>query len=389
MRYYKIFFPVLVLLLLVIPLFHMNMSEITEQENRTLAKFPEIKKKNKLNESYGKDFESWLGDRFWGRDQLINVRFKSLYKINGRIENEKAFIGDDGWMFEKSQTVYVPSLKNQRKQIEKDVQTLKKIINKFKGKNIPIYLVIGNNREMLYQKYWERYYKPSPRLSYEKEIIQRMSDYHNVKIIPVQDELEKMAEEELIFFKDDSHLTNLAKGFIIQKIFQKMAEDRVWEEKNVVLKSVKEIKTQEYVANISAKLGLAGKTKTTSLETSLQLSGLTSKILETRAFVVQEEDNVFKGGIVRPYVKSVNDKAPVHKTGIFLGSCYAEDAYDVLAPLFKTAFKIRHNVQEMGEDAVSFMRKKIDELSDVEQDSIVVMIIGQWSLGELEKLINE
>ena len=54
MKYYKIFFPILVLFLLVIPLFHINMAEVTEQENRTLAKFPEIKKESKLNENYGK-----------------------------------------------------------------------------------------------------------------------------------------------------------------------------------------------------------------------------------------------------------------------------------------------------------------------------------------------
>ena len=88
MKYYRLFFGISILIALALPLFHMNTAEITEQENRTLAKFPKMRKKGKLNTNYGKEFESWLGDRFWGRDQLIDTRFQALYKINGRIENE-------------------------------------------------------------------------------------------------------------------------------------------------------------------------------------------------------------------------------------------------------------------------------------------------------------
>ena len=115
-KLFNLFWVLIFLIGSVIPLSHMNMAEITEQENRTLAKFPSIKKKGKLNFNYGKEFETWLGDRFWGRKQLIDARFQALYKINGRIENEKAFIGDDGWMFKKHKTVNIPSLKsNERK----------------------------------------------------------------------------------------------------------------------------------------------------------------------------------------------------------------------------------------------------------------------------------
>ena len=68
----------------VIPLFHMNTAEITEQENRTLEKFPEMKKGKEFNLNYGKEFESWLGDRFGGRGAIIFLNVSIHYLITGK-----------------------------------------------------------------------------------------------------------------------------------------------------------------------------------------------------------------------------------------------------------------------------------------------------------------
>ena len=48
MKYYKILFVVFALFSLVVPLFYMDIAHISEQENRTLARFPRVKKNNKL-----------------------------------------------------------------------------------------------------------------------------------------------------------------------------------------------------------------------------------------------------------------------------------------------------------------------------------------------------
>ena len=64
MRFFKIFWILLFLSGSVIPLFHMDTAQITEQENRGLAKFPKVKKNREINTNYGKEFEAWLGDRF-------------------------------------------------------------------------------------------------------------------------------------------------------------------------------------------------------------------------------------------------------------------------------------------------------------------------------------
>ena len=146
MKYYKIFFPVIVLLLLVFPLIKMNTAQITKKENRTLAKFPKISGKEGVNTKFGKEFESWLGDRFWGREQLIEVNFQTLYKINGRIENDRAVMTSDGMAFGKKMVKDFcrPIDKKQFNKIKTNLAKLKKWS---KEHNIKLYVLIPPDKE--------------------------------------------------------------------------------------------------------------------------------------------------------------------------------------------------------------------------------------------------
>ena len=376
MKYYKIFFSVFGLIFLIVPLFRMDVAKISEQENRTLAKFPEISKNGQMNSNYGKEFETWLGDRFWGRDKLINARFQMLYKINGRIENDKAFIGDDGWMFSKSKTVNRPSIEKQRKRIEKDIRILKAFSDKFKRKSIPIYLVLLPEREILYQKYWEKYYKLGPLLDYEGEIVRLLKGYPNIKVLPIKEKINDLANRELVFHKDDEHLTSLPRQVIIKTLFQQLKKDYFPKDKYVLLNEEQKVKTRKHTANIAAQLGFLGKVELNEKIFSLSLN-LKSIKIEEKEYVVQK-DNGYKGITLTPYVVSKNKDAPILKEGIFVGPCYTETAYDVLSPLFSTSKKIRLNVSEAGKDAIKYMKEKMKSLYALKENSaVIIMVINE------------
>lgn len=385
MRYYKIFFPVLVLLLLMIPLFHMNMSEITEQENRTLAKFPEIKKKNKLNESYGKDFESWLGDHFWGRDQLIQARFKSLYKINGRIENERAFIGDDGWMFSKEIIPLHPTI-HQRWWIKNSVEKLVKFADKFKGKNIPIYLVPIPDRSLIYKKYWERYYKKNwPTLDAVEEMEKMLENYPNIKIVPIKAELQEIAKSELVFYKNDSHLTPLSESIITKKIFSTLKKD--YNLTNIQLKQLESTEKTEETAYLSALLDLPAK-HWVEQNNFIIIPELNSTTLEEKIFkrisVLNSEEKL------NAYTLRKTEKAPIQKKGYFLGPCYTANSYNILYPLFSEAIKI-YPMDNLDEEASSFIKNELQKLEKIETDSSVIIIVippTYFYSGEGNKYFN-
>ena len=369
-RYFNLFWILVFVIGAAIPLFHINTSEITEQENRTLAKFPKIKNDGKINTNYSKEFESWLGDRFWGRNQLINVRFQTLYKINGRIENEKAFIGDDGWMFEKWKTVNLPSIKKQRERIEKDAQILERFAGKFKGKNIPIYLVLIPEREVLYQKYWERYYKPKPHLDYGDEMTRLLKDTPITVINSNKEMLEAMETEE-VFYKDDMHLTSFGIHILLDKVYTSLKEKEL--DDRIKPAKTNKRKERKHVAGIAARLGLPGRVEIEENIYSMWFPGFKYHELEKRRSVKVKNDLFGSENIV--YRKGVGENAPLNKTLISMGPCYSENIFELLRPLFSSSIWIRINLRVVyGETVKEYTIKEIQKLFDLKAGAGIIVI---------------
>ena len=370
-KIFKLFWILLFLTGIVVPLFRINTSEITEQENRTLAKFPQILKKGKFNRDCGKEFESWLGDRFWGRDELINARFKTLYKINGKIENEKAFIGDDGWMFQKSETVNILSLEKQQKKIEKEAKILKEFADKFKNKNIPIYLVLLPNREELYQKYWERYFLPKPKLNYALEITRLLKDT-SITVIDPKQEFEVALKKQEVFYKDDSHITSFGRNILLNKLYTVFSQKEL---QNLSIKPISKnkIEKRKHVAITAADLGLPGKIEIEEKIYSLGYPNSHYEEIEATEFLRVAKDLWNPSDIL--YRSGEVKNAVIEKKLISLGPCYSRDIFDLFKPLFRYSEWIRTNQAESyGKEAKQFLLRKINDLFILQKNSAVIII---------------
>lgn len=375
MKYYKIVFSILVLTVLIIPLFHMNTSEITEQENRTLEEFPELKKKDKLNTDFGKEFESWLGDRFWGRNELIDARSQMLYKVNGRIENEKVFIGDDGWMFEKWNTVNRPSIKKQREKIEKDVEILKRFADKLKRKNVSIYLMLIPEREVLYQKYWERYYKAKPYLDNGEEITKLLSDYHNIEVIYPKKEFIEVSEKKRLFYKEDLHLTFWGTQIIVNLLQKKF---------NVPIDVKKIVPDKTYQHSyLASSLNLTLQ-KGTDPSFHFKFDGIKSNY--------QIEKQILNGKIVI-FEKGKRLNSKNGKTAVIIGACYAQDiVMPILREHYSSILSLRTVIintdKPFQKEALSEMDKGMREFSDFDVFLVYPLPLTKFGYGNFEELIE-
>ena len=195
MKYYKILFSILVFIVLTIPLFNMNMAEITEQENRTLAKFQEINQKGKINSNYGKEFEIWLEDHFGGREVIIFLNASIHYLLNEYYQANNTVKGKKGWMFSirKDNSVNLS---------EDGVVSLKKIKELCDKNKIKLFVILPPQSVDVYTEYY-----PFP---YNGQINKTTSDFLMDKdafVILLGEDFKKTKDQKL-FFKKDTHWTD-------------------------------------------------------------------------------------------------------------------------------------------------------------------------------------
>lgn len=74
--------------------------EMSESENRVLAKKPALTLSSLADGSYMTNFEAWLSDQFPLRDTIIRAK-TTIDRLTGKKEENGVYIGQDGFLFEK------------------------------------------------------------------------------------------------------------------------------------------------------------------------------------------------------------------------------------------------------------------------------------------------
>ena len=85
---YDIAFITIFIILLFIPISHISNEIKSEQENRILTKKPKLINNNGLfNYNFGKQFDSWFNDRFFGRSLILKLYYKIKLKFSLNFSN--------------------------------------------------------------------------------------------------------------------------------------------------------------------------------------------------------------------------------------------------------------------------------------------------------------
>jgi len=101
--WYCIVYIGICILILIFPILRIDKNERDVIENRNLAKSPYLFKDKKINLNYGKEIELWINDHFYKRRLIIDNYEKINKKLIGRIENDRAFVAKDNWIFYKGE----------------------------------------------------------------------------------------------------------------------------------------------------------------------------------------------------------------------------------------------------------------------------------------------
>ena len=357
-----------------VPLVNIDKSGSSQQENRTLANFPELILEGKPNYNFGKEFEAWLDDRFYGRQKLINVRFWLMNKINGKIENEYAFVGQDGWMFEKKDIFAIPSIDDQNQLLNNAINIYKKLGEKLKEKNIPLYIVFLPTRTQIYQRYWEKYYKPRLQLKYVDDITNSLQEYPNIHIIDLTNELLEASQKEEIAYKDDIHFNFTGAEIIRNRLYEELKKD-FFPDFDLYWKIVPGyLNTRQRVRNF---LGLEPINRA-------EEDFFVDKIL----FEPEAEYSLLQYDIRQNYwprfEKTSSQHAILNKNLVVEGFCFAQGANRIFAPIFRNTYYFRVYDYEIDKKYMIFNRAFLLRL--LSKDSVLVLFENAPQFKEVEHL---
>lgn len=214
----NIVFVIVIFLTLLFPaskIDHISTKNLNEK--RVLAKYKSLfsgnplESKSHFNSNYGKDFEAWFNDRFGGRETIVPFINDIKYKLRlNTFKMRKGYIYKD-WVWNETLDWLTPNESN----IKKISKTLNDIYKKW---NTPIIALVYPTKSEIYCEY-----SLSKKCAYSSEklftSLRNKINNKNIKVISALPYILKHKEDkELLFYKDEHHMTQYGNQIIINEL---------------------------------------------------------------------------------------------------------------------------------------------------------------------------
>ena len=190
-------FSILVILFTVIDIIN-SPNEFSELENRKLSQMPILSLKSYIDTSFSSDYEKYINDQFFLRDNWIDLKSRIEYLL-GKRENNDIIFGKENYLFKKFTTFNDEMLKN----------NLNSIIMFTNNYNKEVDFFIIPNSYAIYDELTPRYLPLVDQLSLINSINSYLSSKSNdhINTINVAEELLKN-KDDYIYYKTDHHWTS-------------------------------------------------------------------------------------------------------------------------------------------------------------------------------------
>lgn len=190
-------FSILVILFTVIDIIN-SPNEFSELENRKLSQMPILSLKSYIDTSFLSDYEKYINDQFFLRDNWIDLKSRIEYLL-GKRENNDIIFGKENYLFKKFTTFNDEMLEN----------NLNSIITFTNNYNKEVDFFIIPNSYAIYDELTPRYLPLVDQLSLINSINSYLSSKSNdhINTINVAEELLKN-KDDYIYYKTDHHWTS-------------------------------------------------------------------------------------------------------------------------------------------------------------------------------------
>ena len=196
-------------LILLLPISNIDKNEKSEYENRMLATYkPLVVTGGGINQKYGKDFENWFNDHFFGRRLVIRNYNKFIFGIKSIVENHKAFLGKEHWAFTKTANS-IANFQHKNLFTEAELEQIVLSLNDFrswlKSQNIDFYLMMTPDKESVYPEYYSDFYKQGKGLSRLQQTYKYITENTDIKVIFPYQALWDDKVNHRLYHKIDTH----------------------------------------------------------------------------------------------------------------------------------------------------------------------------------------
>ena len=187
--------------LLFVPMLDISDAKKSDTELRMLAEKPRLMAYDEEGDSFGKRFDAWYNDHFFGRDDMIRLYNKIKQINNVWINRIICYDKKSKWMFNKAS--YEEKLTKEQK--EKIFNSLEKIADFARFNKIKFYLFVVPHKTDIYLKF-HPFYAVSQHRSYG-DFIDYLKKNASFPVIFPSDELKEASKEDYVFFKRTHHWT--------------------------------------------------------------------------------------------------------------------------------------------------------------------------------------
>lgn len=201
-------FFVFALFLALVPVLKITGEAKSISENRTLEKYkPLFGKARKINVNYGSNFDSWINDHFWLRNDFMKKQNSLKFLIDGKVDNKFVSQGLDKWFFLKENLRRLAKPESYYNGIYDETVSAIKRFNSFCEENgAKLYIIVAPFGEELYNSEVVGA-DISKKAGLFGRYIESLNQDTDAKIIYAYKALEKAKLKGLVQYKTDHHWT--------------------------------------------------------------------------------------------------------------------------------------------------------------------------------------
>ncbi len=222
---------VLFLTALFIPVCHIDDRQVSVTEKRRLAPFrPLISSNMQVNYQFGKNFEAWFDDRFFGRSVLLDLNAFLFLKTKSPLQPYgNVFSGFDDWYFYSREN----ALRNYHnldlfsdQELARAAENLNRIQQICRKKHKKLYLVIVPDKHKVYGEYFPGAPKLRPdSRSRARQLEKYLSANTGICVINLLDILIANKKRGLLYWKNSTHWNEMGAYTAYLAIMKQLEKD--------------------------------------------------------------------------------------------------------------------------------------------------------------------